>query len=51
METSRPYEHLTDAELIAREESLYDTEVEGDTSTWFIRDQVLWEMNYRGLCD
>ena len=40
---------LTDAELLALEESLYDDEVEG-IDTWERRDLILWEMNRRGLC-
>lgn len=40
---------LTDAELLALEESLYDDEVNG-VDTWERRDSVLWEMNRRGLC-
>lgn len=39
---------MTDEQLIELEESLYDAEVEG-ADTWFERDQVLWEMNRRGL--
>jgi hypothetical protein len=42
------YAAMTDQELIALEEYLYDKEVEGD-DTWAERDQVLWEMNRRGL--
>ncbi len=44
---------LSDEELCALEECLYDCEIDEDEShdTWFLRDQVLWEMNYRGLCN
>lgn len=42
-----PYANMTDEELVAYEERLY--EVDGD-DVWYIRDQVLWEMNWRGLC-
>jgi hypothetical protein len=40
---------MSDEQLLALEESLYDSDVEG-FDVWFLRDQVLWEMNYRGLC-
>lgn len=40
----------TDAQLKAFEERLYDREVDGE-DCWFLRDQVLNEMNRRGLCD
>lgn len=42
------YAHLTDAELTALEERLYDDEIDGE-DTWFERDQVLWEMNSRRM--
>lgn len=44
------FDDMTDAELIAYEERLYDDEVDGN-DTWFQRDRVLWEMNKRGLMD
>ena len=43
------YADMSDADLIALEESLYDDEVAGD-DVWAERDRVLWEMNRRGLC-
>ena len=46
---SKDYSDMTDDELIALEESYYDMEVEGE-DTWYERDQLLWEMNRRGLC-
>lgn len=46
---NRPYADLTDDELRELEESLYDSEIAGN-DTWFQRDQVLWEMNWRGMC-
>ena len=42
------YQDLTDEQLIALEESLYDDEVSGH-DTWAERDQLLWEMNRCGL--
>ena len=44
------YAELTDDQLVALEESLYDDECDG-RDTWAERDQVLWEMNRRGLMD
>jgi hypothetical protein len=44
------YAAMTDQELIALEEYLYDKEVKGD-DTWAERDQILWEMNRRGLME
>ena len=44
------YENLTDDELRKLEEQLYDAEHDG-ADTWFERDQVLWEMNRRGMMD
>jgi hypothetical protein len=43
------YTTMTDEQLMALEEHLYDMEVEG-CDTWYERDQLLWEMNRRGLC-
>lgn len=43
------FSELTDDQLIALEERLYDDEVDGDDN-WHFRDRVLWEMNFRGLC-
>ena len=40
---------LSDQALLEYEEWLYDQEVAGE-DVWYIRDQVLWEMNRRGLC-
>ena len=40
----------TDEALLEYEERLYDQEVAGD-DVWFERDQVIREMNRRGLCD
>ena len=40
----------SDEALIEYEERLYDEECEGG-NTWEVRDEVLWEMNRRGLCD
>lgn len=42
------YSALTDDQLMALEERLYDDELDG-VDTWFERDQILWEMNSRGL--
>jgi hypothetical protein len=39
---------MTDEQLLAIEESLYDDEVLGEDN-WYERDQILWEMNRRGL--
>lgn len=39
----------SDADLLDYEERLYDCELEGE-ETWEERDEVLWEMNNRGLC-
>jgi len=44
------YADISDEQLIALEEVLYDDEVDG-IDTWFERDQVLWEMNRRGMMD
>lgn len=44
--SERDLSKLTDDQLIDLEESLYDLEVEG-FDTWFERDKVLWELNYR----
>lgn len=44
------FNDLTDEQLIALEENLYDDEAAGG-GDWFERDQVLWEMNRRGLMD
>lgn len=38
----------TDEALLAYEERLYDEKIEG-ADTWELRDQVLWEINRRGL--
>ena len=46
---SKDYSDMTDEQLLALEESLYDMEVAGE-DTWYERDQLLWEMNSRGLC-
>ena len=43
------FENMTDEQLRDYEWRLYDREVEGE-DTWFERDQVLWEMNRRGMC-
>lgn len=42
------YAAMSDAQLLALEEYLYDEEL-GGVDTWFERDQVLWEMNRRGF--
>lgn len=39
-------EKMTDNELDNYEQALYELEVDGE-DTWFERDQVLWEINYR----
>ena len=44
------YAEMTDEQLVDLEEWLYDMEVDG-YDMWFERDQVLWEMNRRGLMD
>jgi hypothetical protein len=46
IDMQRPYADWTTEALLAFEEQLYDDEASGD-DTWFIRDQVLWELNYR----
>lgn len=38
----------TDEELIEYEQELYDQEVGGD-DTWALRDDVLWEINWRSI--
>lgn len=43
------YERMTDEQLREYEEYLYDEERDGE-DTWAERDQVLWEMNMRGMC-
>ena len=43
------YADMTDEQLLALEEYLYDREVAGE-DTWAELDQLLWEMNRRGLC-
>jgi hypothetical protein len=43
------WKNFTDEQLIEYEQSLYDDEVNGE-DTWEVRDDLLWEMNYRGLC-
>lgn len=42
------YADMTDEQLMALEEGLYDMEVAG-ADVWFERDKILWEMNDRGL--
>jgi hypothetical protein len=44
------FESLSDDMLIQYEQYLYDAEQKG-MGTWAERDQVLWEMNKRGLCN
>jgi hypothetical protein len=44
------FSDMSDEDLIALEEFLYDLETEG-VDTWFERDQVIWEMNRRDLMD
>lgn len=46
-DTERPYADWSTEALKEYEESLYDDEVNGDQEAWLIRDQVLWELNYR----
>ena len=43
---SGKYSDMTDEQLAALEERLYDLELDG-VDTWFERDDVLWEMNKR----
>ena len=45
-EPRRPFADWTTEALVEYEQSLYDDEVNGE-DTWDIRDQVLWELNYR----
>jgi hypothetical protein len=45
---SGKYSDMTDEQLAALEERLYDLELDG-VDTWFERDDVLWEMNKRGF--
>lgn len=42
----RPYADWTTEALKEYEQRLYDDEAAGEY-TWFERDQVLWELNYR----
>lgn len=42
------YADMSDDELKEMEERLYDEEVAGD-DVWFERDQILREMNRRGM--
>lgn len=48
-EPPNPWEGWSNQQLLDYENRLYDDEVNGD-DTWFQRDQVLNEMNRRGLC-
>ena len=41
---------LTIEQLKELEERLYDLEVNGE-DVWFERDQVLWEIHFRGIED
>lgn len=41
-----PWANWSDEALLEYEERLYDDELAGD-DTWFLRDQVLWEINRR----
>lgn len=50
VDTETLYGNLTDKQLVELEQVLYDDECRGQ-DTWFERDQVLWEMNRRGLLD
>lgn len=47
----KAYDEMSDEQLMALEEELYDLEAQGGLDTWYDRDQVLWEMNRRGLID
>lgn len=40
----------SDGQLREYEERLYDDEISGE-DTWALRDEVLWEMNRRGMMD
>lgn len=44
----RPYADWTMEALKDYEERLYDDEIDGE-DVWYIRDQILWELNYRGF--
>ena len=44
------FSEMSDDELRETEERLYDAERDGE-DTWFERDQVLWEMNRRGMME
>jgi len=46
--SDRPYADWSDEALLDYEQSLYDQEIAGG-DTWYLRDQVLWEMNWRKL--
>lgn len=46
---STNYKYWTDQQLLDFEERLYDDE-RGGGDTWDLRDEVLWELNRRGLC-
>lgn len=41
---------MTDEQLRDLEQELYDLEIDGFDS-WWSRDEVLWEMNRRGMMD
>jgi hypothetical protein len=43
------YADMSDDGLRAYEEYLYDIEVIDGADVWHERDQVLWEMNRRGM--
>ena len=42
------FSDMSDDDLFAYEQSLYDRECDGE-DVWFERDHVLWEINKRGL--
>lgn len=46
---TNPWADWSDQQLRDYEAFLYEREVAGE-DTWAERDQVLWEMNARGLC-
>ena len=48
IERETEWAYWTDEQLREYEEWLYDQEIAGE-DTWADRDQVLWEMNRRGL--
>jgi len=47
--TQQTWADWSDAALLEHEQHLYDLEFEGQEWAWEARDEVLWEINRRGL--